>query len=263
MAVEDGPITTLVLGVDAGHFSWDALDSVRAIATSIGADIRLLHATPGVVAETITAQAAEADLPLDVVGAEGGDEVAAAMVEHVRRLDGAVASLTSHARRGVGASLLGSHAAAVLAASAEPVLLFGPHHEDPTPMKRLLACIDGSDVSEAVLGAACRWARAADVPLWLVHVVEPGVSAAGGSADTNYVRRIAEDLGDSGLDIEFDVLHGDHPGRSIAEYANQEPGTLTALATHGRSGLSEIMMGSVAMEVTRRSIGPTLVLRAA
>lgn len=261
MATNDQPIRNLVLGVDEGDYSWEALGSAKTVAEGIGADLRLLHV--GHVEEGITTRAAASGLTLDnAAGQDTTEAIAEAIVGHVAGLDDAIAVLTSHARRAVTATLLGSTASAVLAASVEPVLLFGPNHEAPQPISRVLACIDGSDVSESALGAACRWARAADVPLWLVHVVEPQGSIPGGVSDSNYVHRVAEELDTTGLDIEFDVLHGEHPGQAISDYANGEPGSLTVLATHGRSGIREIVMGSVAMDVTRRSTGPTLVLRA-
>jgi len=255
-------IDQIIVGVDDGSYSWEALDLVRQLADGVGATLTAFHATSGGTADHLHDRAAEAEIHLDSAPTTGGSAgVAAALLGHVASRDNAVLALTSHARRGLGAALLGSIASAVLDASSEPVLLVGPHHGDPSPIQRVLACIDGSELSEAILPAACRWARAAGAPLWLVHTVEPNASLDLGKADSNYVQRVAEELDTEGIDVEFDVLHGDHPGRSIADFANLHPGTLTALATHGRSGLQGITMGSVAMEATRRVTGPTLVAR--
>ena len=256
------PIDHIVLGVDHGDYSWETLDTARELADSVGAELRAFHATDNKLPDSIVDRAFRQDVDLkSSVTFSGSEGVARGIVDHAAGLDNAVVALTSHARRGLTASLLGSSATAVLELSEDPVLLFGPHHEGTGSISRVLACIDGSELSETILPAACRWARAAGAPLWLVHVVEPGASAAGGGADSNYIHRVAEDLDTDNIDIEFDVLHGDHPGESIAGYAGLEAGTLTALATHGRSGLRSITMGSVAMEVTRRSTGPTLVVR--
>ncbi len=262
MADPTAPIQHLVLGVDDGDYSWEALDLARAVADSVGAQLHAFHATTDKVPDHLIHRAKEADLPMrSTVTFPGSDGVARALIDHAADLDNAVAALTSHARRGITAALLGSTAKATLEDTTEPLLLFGPHHGEAAPISRILACIDGSELSESILPHACRWARAAGVELWLAHVVEPEASAAGGGFDSNYVHRVAEDLDTDDIDVEFDVLHGDHPGTSISDYANQKAGTLTALATHGRTGLRDVTMGSVAMEVTRKSEGPTLVVR--
>ena len=56
------------------------------------------------------------------------------------------------------------------------MLLVGPHHGEPAPIPRVLACVDGSKLSEAIVPAARRWARAAGTLLWLIHAVEPNPS---------------------------------------------------------------------------------------
>lgn len=255
-------IDHIVLGVDDGDYSWEALDLARAVAGSVDAELHVFHATTDKVPDEVVRRASEAGVACrSSTTFPGGSGVARALVDHTDDMSNAVAAVTSHARRGITAAMFGSNAAAVLEDTTNPVLLFGPHHSEAAPLTRVLACIDGSDLSETILPAACRWARAAGVPLWLVHVVEPQVSAAGGAMDSNYVHRVAEDIDTDDLDIEFDVLHGDHPGESISSYANAQSGTLTALATHGRTGVRNVTMGSVAMEVTRKAEGPTLVVR--
>jgi nucleotide-binding universal stress UspA family protein len=257
-----GTIKQIVVGVDDGDYSWEAVELIRRLADGVGADVTAFHAATDDTTERLLERASQLEIRLESAPVDGGTTgIADALIEHAAGLDDAVLALTSHARRGLSAAFLGSTASAVLEASSEPVLLVGPHHSDPSPIERVLACVDGSKHSESILAAACRWARAAGAPLWLVHVIEPNVSIEGGRADANYVQRIAEELDADGIDLEFDVLHSDHPGRSIADYANLQPGTLTALTTHGRSGLRAITIGSVAMEVTRRATGPTLVVR--
>ena len=49
----------------------------------------------------------------------------------------------------------------------------------------------------------------------------------------------------------------------IISLAQQSPGNLIAMCTHGRSGAKRWMLGSVTETVVRHSSGPILVLRAA
>lgn len=256
-------IDHLVLGVDDGDYSWSAIGAATAVADSVAATLHVVHAGPEEPPPHLAQRAADAGVVLRSAPTAGDDEaaVAAALIADGARLANAVVALTSHARGAITAALMGSTARAVIQQTAEPVLLFGPHSGAAAPVSRVLACVDGSKLSETILPTACRWARAAGVPLWVLHVVEPDMAAIAAGADTNYVHRVAEDLAADGLDIQFDVLHGDDAGEAIAAYADQQPGTITALATHGRTGLRDVTMGSVALEVTRRSQGPTLVMR--
>lgn len=256
-------IANLILGVDKGTYAWERIDVARIVAAQVGASFGAFHATIGHLPDELSQRAAAAAVPLgSAVTYSGADGVARALVDRRDSLDDAVIALTSHARRGLTSSLLGSVASAVLQLTTDAVLLFGPDHEDHGEITRVLACVDGSELSESILPEACRWARAAGVPLWVVQVIETDVAAAaGGGADVSYLHNVVEDLDTDGVDISFDDLHGDDPGDAIVQYANLEPGTLTALATHGRTGFRSVVMGSVATKVTRNATGPTLVRR--
>lgn len=258
MSDADQQIDHIVLGVDDGDYSWETVGAARDLAASVGAQLQGFHATVGEAPAALVDKASAIDLPLFSAGPQSGTDPSAAIVEHVAGLVNAAVALTSHARRGLTSAVLGSTAASVLGLSPDPIVLFGPHHAHGGSLTRVVACVDGSELSESILPAAVRWARAGGVPLWLVHVVEV---VGAGAAEANYLKRVSRSLDTSGLDIEFDVLHGDSPGRAIGDFANAEAGALTALATHGRTGLRHATMGSVAMDVTRRAHGPTLVQR--
>ena len=47
------------------------------------------------------------------------------------------------------------------------------------------------------------------------------------------------------------VVVGQNPAEEIANYASEEKVDLIALATHGRTGLARVMMGSVAGELLK------------
>ena len=47
----------------------------------------------------------------------------------------------------------------------------------------------------------------------------------------------------------------------IVSEADSRPGTVVALATHGRGGLSKLVWGSVADAVARRTSAPVLVFK--
>ena len=76
-------------------------------------------------------------------------------------------------------------------------------------------------------------------------------------AESN-LARACDHLGDAGIAIETEVLHGE-PGLAIPHAA--QSGDLIVMTTHGRSGPARWLLGSVAEAVVRRSTVPVLLMR--
>lgn len=57
------------------------------------------------------------------------------------------------------------------------------------------------------------------------------------------------------------AVHFGNPAAEIVRFAKKERIDLIAMATHGRSGLSETLHGSVTAEVVRSGVAPVLVVR--
>jgi nucleotide-binding universal stress UspA family protein len=72
-------------------------------------------------------------------------------------------------------------------------------------------------------------------------------------------RIIREQVPDQ-LDCEAEVLTG-NPVESIVDYARDTNADLLVLCTHGRGGLSHMLMGSTAEALVRRAPCPVLTLR--
>lgn len=62
-----------------------------------------------------------------------------------------------------------------------------------------------------------------------------------------------------GLSVSCDVIFAPNPAETISEQANAVGADLIIMATHGRSGLSHLLAGSVAEAVIRNSGKPVLV----
>jgi len=62
------------------------------------------------------------------------------------------------------------------------------------------------------------------------------------------------------LEVDWEVLHGD-PADSIVSYLAGSHNTMLAMTTHGRSGLSQVVAGSVSHEVLHEASCPVAVLR--
>lgn len=67
-------------------------------------------------------------------------------------------------------------------------------------------------------------------------------------------------LRNAGYDALIEVRFGDDPADEIVAYANEGGVDMIAMATHGRSGLSKILHGSVAQNVLQNVTIPVLLL---
>ena len=137
------------------------------------------------------------------------------------------------------------------------------------PRKKIVVPVDFSDLSFAAVDTALEIAETpADV--YIIHVLpelspsEPGV--VWNTIDDEGRKKHAYDaleqrLSDarySGVNIE--VVIGD-AGNEITNYTAKIAGDLVVLPSHGRTGLSRLLIGSVAERVTRLAHCPVLVLR--
>jgi nucleotide-binding universal stress UspA family protein len=137
------------------------------------------------------------------------------------------------------------------------------------PIKSILHPTDFSKPSEYALRFACALARDYQARLVLVHVVEPPVyygelgMAVPLPPDFNdHLRaRLAHLVpADSGLSAETILVEG-NASRDILRVAEEQHCDLIVLGTHGRTGLSRVLLGSVAEEVSRHAELPVLTLK--
>lgn len=140
----------------------------------------------------------------------------------------------------------------VLRGAPDPVLLVGPHVRSGTRLEgRVVACHDGSPFADPACVVGRRWADHLALPFWLVQVVEPGAPVR--------VRALAEQLGDvDGVE----VIERGEPASALTGLAMSEPVALLVMATHGRSGWSRALLGSVTAATVRRSPVPVLAVPA-
>jgi len=101
--------------------------------------------------------------------------------------------------------------------------------------------------------------RVAVAPGFVIDPVEAWAAAVEEAKE--YVRRQAKTLEGTGLTIVAKARWGS-PAEEILAYAQQEHIDLIAMATHGRTGLKRVALGSVAEHVLRRASTPVLLVRA-
>lgn len=135
---------------------------------------------------------------------------------------------------------------------------------------KILFATDFSCSSEAALQYATSLAHDSGAQILIVHVEEPptpyvaneyAISEAMDSAKRQLAKLLSGVVpSDSAVRYEHRLLLGE-PAREIVQLAVQEDVDLVVMGTHGRTGLSRLLMGSVAETVVRRAHCPVLTVK--
>ena len=149
--------------------------------------------------------------------------------------------------------------------------------------KKIMVPLDGSNLAESVLPHLEFLASALKVTqVVLVRVVNPinlpvSVPAQGNYGFTEsdrqrmeenrkkvaeeYLKEVAEKVDIAGTEVRHEVLEG-KPADMLADFATQKEVDLIMIASHGRSGVSRWVLGSVADRIVRNSCVPVMMVRA-
>jgi nucleotide-binding universal stress UspA family protein len=181
--------------------------------------------------------------------------------------------MATHARRGLDRLVAGSVAEEVLGRSSVPVLLVPPGAVEPPPSEgvlRVLVPLDGSRLAEAALEVAAALAPPSRLELLLLRVAAPPdrADARRPLASQTVAARVRADdrlrrLRAAGAVVTTEVRAGRDPAATIAAVARERSCHLIAMATHGRSGLARLLLGSVAAATLTRASVPVLLVRPA
>ena len=257
---------TVIVPLDGSPFAETALGPAEELAAAEDVPLVLLSVSDTDATRAYLHEVADASaVPTTVETIRSFDvlpgEAIAAMVG--ARPD-ALLVMATHGRSGVRRAVLGSVTEQVIAAVEQPILLTGPACKASRPLVggRMVVGLDGSDRAEAVLPHAAAWAKAFDMQLWLA-TVQPPAGSVEALVESNYLARMAHDLDHLVPTVNWDTLHGTDPAVELVGLAERLDARCIAVTTHGRSGLSRVALGSVAMAITHRSPVPVLVHRAA
>jgi len=137
--------------------------------------------------------------------------------------------------------------------------------------EKILVPLDGSETAEVVLPCAAELTGRLGSETILVYVNEPAAAVYDRMAEfylqaiTAANKRIAERYvnGAPGKEarIASEILAG-YPAQEILDYADKTNADLIVMATHGRSGISRWVLGSVADKVLRLAKRPVVLVRA-
>ncbi len=140
---------------------------------------------------------------------------------------------------------------------------------------RVLVPLDGSPLSQQVLPYVRLVAKALQLPVELMSAFSPVPEELADPQHGLYIDQLATtfreqahkdlhpievSLQDSGFAVSTTVREGDAASRIVDE-AEKQPDTLIAMSTHGRSGISRWVMGSVTDKVLHATTSPMMIIR--
>lgn len=199
------------------------------------------------------------------------------IVACARRIEAELVVMASHGRSGLSRFLRGSVAEAVIRACPVPVLVANPRAVDTSGpegelrLGRLLVPLDGSEVSLEVLPLVESLARRYESEVLLLRVEWALPIIGDGAYSAPAILRSADEIAAAlepirqrfeAQGIRVRALAGQGPeALAILDTADREQVDLVVMSTHGRTGVSRWLFGSVAEQVLRHCTRPLLVRR--
>ena len=140
-------------------------------------------------------------------------------------------------------------------------------------LKKILCPIDHSDCSKEALKYAVSFAMKDEAKLYLLHIIDIRsfndslVAMSQQIPDEETLEQlrmklldcIPEDIRDD-MDVEATVIQG-IPFAEIISTAKEKEIDMIVIGSHGRTGISHMMLGSVSEKVVRKAPCPVLTVR--
>lgn len=130
------------------------------------------------------------------------------------------------------------------------------------PEKGILVATDGSRLGDAAAYSAVQLVGKCALPLTVVSVVPAGSGPDEQSESRAAVERVQRAAAKEEIRIETLLEAGRRPDTVIIESAKRVGADMIVVGSHGRTGLSRLMMGSVSERVIGDANCPVLVVKA-
>jgi nucleotide-binding universal stress UspA family protein len=286
-------ISKILLPLDGSTIAETALEYAEALLAAYGAELTLVTATGRDPSNTeplfdsylqrtvssIRSALEHPDLKVDARILQGSpaDEI-------LRFADAGgfdLIVMSSRGATGAGPWQLGSITIRVAIASSCPVLVVkkpAPSDINKQPVfRRILVPLDGSAAGEAALPLASDIARIEKSQIILFYAIEPAAAWAGNvlggayatmqepqnapQSAADYLDNVCQRLAPAGIDA-VSILESGPPAETIINYSKREQIDLIAISTHGRSGITRWVLGSVTEKVLAHSTSNVLVVHA-
>jgi nucleotide-binding universal stress UspA family protein len=185
-----------------------------------------------------------------------------------RAKDSDLLVMSTHGRGGFKHLLLGSVTEEVLRRVETPILVTRPDVRADS-WTRMVVALDGSTRSERILEDVIPLARRMHAAVELVQSAMPPITGSGIGDIPGvqiienplpYLEGVKSWLATQGIDASVKALEG-RAGAQVLRHAQESASSLLCMTTHGRTGLSRALMGSIADEVIRHAPCPVLLRR--
>jgi nucleotide-binding universal stress UspA family protein len=189
---------------------------------------------------------------------------------------------STHGRSGIKRWMLGGVALKLLYGTCVPVLLVKSRASkiSKVAFKKILVPLDGSPFSEASIPYVKELAKGTGGEIVLLRVSEPPILPADRSPAIKpswgeyrdilmaeiqrqaleYLQKVKTELEKSGAKVSAQAILG-KTTEIILQVAQKEDVNLVAMTTHGRTGISRWVYGSVATRIVEESLQPILLIR--
>ena len=289
----------ILVPLDGSKPAEQALPYARLLAEATGAAVELLRITDSDVQALLGAAAASDYLKetavrgfsarTDVACVELAGKPAESIVDHAKSDANCLIIMATHGASGVRRWLIGSIALKVIQATSNPLLLVRANGDASAApeigIRSLIVALDGSELAESVLGPSIELAQLLSSEIVLARAWELPVSAYYRSADEpgaamfipSYEQLVGSVRGEAAdylaskltelrargvVNVRAETLEGSAADQ-IMGLASATPGSVIVMCTHGRSGLTRWVLGSVSETVLRHAHNPVLIMRAA
>lgn len=203
--------------------------------------------------------------------------VAPALLDHIQAVGAELVVMSTHGRGGVARAWLGSVTDRMIRQSPQPVLVIHPG-DDPVDLaaepsfKHIVIPLDGSPGAEGAIAMARAIGDPANARYTLIQALEPAVhrfALDGVRHDPQpfegawehaqaYLHQVAASLRATGATVDVETPLG-APAETILGYLAANAVDLVALTTHGRAGVTRMLLGSVADKLVRGATTPLLI----
>ena len=281
----------ILVPLDGSDLAEAALPVVTEIARVLGSRVILLNACGmsedkcdiyqeylNMLALKVTEQTEKKSSAVLVHGS-AADEI----IKYIEDNKISLTVMATHGRSGISHWAIGSVAEKIIREANRPILLLRSQEQcafDAGVLSKVIAPLDGSKMGEAALRYVEALAKKASTEVVLFHALERQYHFAI-AADTYvqvpytdaemkpvkaeaqaYLDHVAQRLAEKGLNVRKEIREG-KAAESIIDFAGQSGINLIAMSTHGRSGLSRWVFGSVADKIIHSSCARVMVVRPA
>ena len=249
--VKDHPITDEKLASQRREHARLYLEAIKAYLSEIHADSKILVQVLDRSPENMM-----------------NESVGTFLAKHSEATNIDLVVMTTHGRGGLARFWLGSVADMLVRLTNVPILLVRPteHLPDflhPPMFQQILVPVDGSRLSEQILKPTLALGKLLQAEYTLLRVVKPlhpdyklithtdPFDVDESEEAQSYLDTITKRLGIEDQPIATRLIPAEKPAAAILEQACRHERTLIAMATHGRSGMRRLLLGSVADKVLR------------